>query len=411
MVRIRGKLTEQRIEKLIERGLYFDSPNLYVRVGPTGAKSYVVRIQVNRRRVDKCLGPVWAVPLQEARAKALDIRKEAWLGRCPVPGRPTPGGAGSSSAAPIFKEAAKRAHREKAPDWKNEKHAQQWLATLERYAFPIIGRMPVDQITGRDMLRLLTPIWNTKQETARRVRQRCHSVFGWAIAQQYIDTNPAGEQIDGALPKHRNGKKNHRAMPHAEVSGALATVEASKAKPASKLALRFLVLTACRSGEARGARWSEIDLERALWVIPGERMKADREHRVPLSDSAVQVLAQAKALDDGSGLVFPSQRRRELSDMTLTKLLRDTGLAERATVHGFRSSFRMWCADTNKEREQAEAALAHTVKGVEGRYQRSDVLDLRRSLMQGWTDYLEGRQQERGRRGYQAHSWGQFRAS
>ena len=185
-------------------------------------------------------------------------------------------------------------------------------------------------------------------------------------------------------------KAHFRALPYREVAGALDTVEASGASMAAKLCLRFVVLTASRSGEARAATWAEIDMDAREWRIPAERMKGGVEHRVPLSDAAVAVLEQARMLDDESGVVFPSPMKlgRPLSDMTLTKVLRDTGLAERCTVHGFRSSFRDWCAETGKPREIAEAALAHTVGGVEGAYFRSDLYQRRRRLMDSWAGYL-----------------------
>ena len=181
-------------------------------------------------------------------------------------------------------------------------------------------------------------------------------------------------------------KEHLRALPYREVGAALATVDASASSLSAKLAFRFTVLTAARSGEVRGAAWAEIDLDAHEWSIPASRMKAGAEHRVPLSDAALAVLEQARPLRDKSGLIFPSPSRagRPLSDMTLTKVLRTTGLAERATVHGFRSSFRDWCADTGKPREIAEAALAHTVGGVEGAYFRSDLFARRRRVMADW---------------------------
>ena len=200
------------------------------------------------------------------------------------------------------------------------------------------------------------------------------------------------EAIDGALPRMPAVKAHLRALPHREVASALDTVADSRASLTAKLALRFLVLTAARTVEVRGATWDEIDIDARVWRIPGERMKAGQEHRVPLSTAALATLQQARALDDGSGLVFPSPVRRgcQMSNMTLTKVLRDTGLAERATVHGFRSSFRDWCAETGKAREVAEAALAHTVGGVEGAYFRSDLFERRRRLMDAWAAYVTG---------------------
>ena len=203
----------------------------------------------------------------------------------------------------------------------------------------------------------------------------------------------AGEGIEGALPAMPAVKAHFRALPYQEVAAALETVDGSKASKAAKLCLRFLILTAARSGEARAATWAEVDFEAKEWRIPGERMKGGREHRVPLNRAALVVLERARVLDEGSGLIFPSPLKpgRPLSPMTLTKILRDQGLAERGTVHGFRSSFRDWCAETGKPREVAEAALAHTVGGVEGAYFRSDLYARRRVLMDQWAAFLTGR--------------------
>ena len=201
---------------------------------------------------------------------------------------------------------------------------------------PTLGNAPLGRIDRGDVLRVLTPIWTTRPETARRVRQRMRTVFRWAMAHGFMETNPAGEAINGALPPMPKVKAHLRALPYQEVGAALETVSASEASLPSKLCFRFLVLTAARSGEARGATWDEIDLQGTVWRIPSERMKAGVEHRVPLSGQALDVLDQASAPRDQSGLVFPSPLKpgSPLSDVTLTKVLRSTGLTERATVHG-----------------------------------------------------------------------------
>ena len=213
----------------------------------------------------------------------------------------------------------------------------------------------------------------------------------WCEPHGYVEQNVGGEGIEGALPAMPAVKAHFRALPYQEVAAALETVDGSKAGKAAKLCLRFLILTAARSGAARAATWAEVDFEAKEWRIPGERMKGGREHRVPLSDAVLAVLERVRGVD-GSGLIFPSLLRpgRPLSNMTLTKILRDQGLAERATVHGFRSAFRDWCAETGKPREVAEAALAHTVGGVEGAYFRSDLFARRRVLMDQWAAFLTG---------------------
>ena len=226
------------------------------------------------------------------------------------------------------------------------------------------------------------------------MRQRIRTVFGWALAHGYVASNAAGDGIDGALPTISTGGQHFRALPYQEVADSLATVETSRSSLAAKYCFRFLVLTACRSGEARGARWTEIDLEAREWRIPADRMKGGAEHRVPLSNASVEVLEQARALDDGSGLVFPSPTGKgELSTMTLTKMLRSTGLAERTTVHGFRTAFRTWASEkTDADHAVMELSLAHRVgSAVEQAYSRSDLLAKRRTLMARWVAYLTGK--------------------
>ncbi len=293
---------------------------------------------------------------------------------------------------PTFREAADKTFEANRPRWRNAKVAKSWMQQLERHAFPILGNKLVDHIGREDVLRVLTPIWTSKPEVARKLRQRIRMILRWAEAHGYVEHNVAGEGISGALPTMRAVKEHYRALPYREVPDALTKVEASGTSLAVKLCFRFLVLTAARSGEARGASWDEIDKEAREWRIPAERMKGNAEHRVPLSDTALILLDQARPLRDDSGLVFPSPTRRgkRLSDMTLTKILRTTGLAEKTVVHGFRSSFRDWCAETNKPRDIAEAALAHTVGGVEGAYFRSDLFARRRVLMADWAAYLSG---------------------
>ena len=291
---------------------------------------------------------------------------------------------------PTFREAAQRTYEALLPRWRSEKVAVNWMQKLERHAMARLGAIPVDQIGREQVLAVLKPIWTTKPETGRKVRQNIRATLNWCQAHGFVDFNAAGEAIEGALPRMPAVKAHFRALPYAEIPEALDIVQSSGASRVAKLAFTFLIFTAARSGEVRGATWAEIQSD--VWKIPGERMKEGVEHRVPLSAPALEVLEQARALNDGSALVFPSpiRRGRELSDMTLTKVLRDTGLAERATAHGFRSSFCGWCAETGKAREVADAALAHTVGGVEGAYFRSDLFERRRRLMDAWAAYLIG---------------------
>ena len=378
-----GKLTVKKVRAINQPGLYGDGNTLYLRVAPGGSKQWVQRLTIHGKRRDIGLGGCSWVTLAEAREAAYGNRRLARRGGDPLAAKRRP-------KIPTFREAVQHTYEALRPRWRSEKVAVNWMQKLERHALTRLGDLPVDRIGREDVLAVLTPIWTTKPETGRKVRQNIRATLKWCQAHGFVQFNAAGEAIDGALPRMPAVKAHFRALPYSEIPEALDIVEASSASPVAKLALKFLIYTAARSGEVRGAMWTEIHGD--VWKIPGERMKAGVGHRVPLSASAVDVLGRARALDDGSGLVFPSpiRRGRTLSNMTLTKVLRGTGLAERATVHGFRSSFRDWCADTGKAREVAEAALAHTVGGVEGAYFRSDLFERRRRLMDAWAAFLTG---------------------
>ncbi|MCE2491076.1 MAG: tyrosine-type recombinase/integrase, partial [Alphaproteobacteria bacterium] len=352
---------------------------------------WVQRISIDGRRREIGLGSFPAIGLAQARGLAAANRTAVAEGRDPLAEKRE---TKRKAAIPTFREAAKRTFEANRPRWRNGKHTVSWWQTLERHAFPILGDMPVDRIGREDVLQVLTPIWSVRMETARRVRQRIRTILRWCMAHGYVEHNAAGEAIDGALPPMPRLRAHLRAMPYQEVAAALATVEASRASLASKLCLRFLVLTAARSGEARGATWDEIDQDTGEWRIPGSRMKAGVEHRVPLSDAALELLEQARVLRDGSGLIFPSSVKagHPMSDMTLTQVLRKTGLAERSTVHGFRSAFRDWAAEcTSAPHAVMELSLAHAVgSSVEQAYARSDLIEKRRVLMQAWADFVTG---------------------
>ena len=362
-------------------GSYFDNGRLglYLRVTESRSKRWVQRLRINKRRVEVGLGSFQWVSLAEARAKALDNTKLAKSGIDPRPGR-------NQAEIPLFSEAMEAVISNHASGWKNPKSAEAWRSTLKTYADSLQKRR-LDEIIASDVVACLLPNWESKQETMRRVRQRLSAIFKWSIAKGYRSDNPAGPAISEVLPKAKNGKKHMKSLPHGEVGSCIQKVRESQAAETTKLAFEFLVLTATRSGEVRFATWKEIDLKKAVWTIPAERMKAGKEHRVPLPKQAVSVLNKASEFNDGSGLVFPSVRGKVLSDSTLSKLLRELNI--QAVPHGFRSSFRNWCAENNVDREIAEQALAHTIKdATEAAYLRSDILDLRRDLMDTWGDYL-----------------------
>ena len=376
-----GILTAATVKAASKPGLHGDGNTLFLCVAQGGSKSWIQRITIDGKRRDLGLGGWPVISLASARRRAAENRTVVAEGRDPLAEK-------RRASVPTFATAARKTCEALKPRWRNRKHAANWMQTLERHAFPVLGTISVDRISRAEVLAVLTPIWGTRQETARRVRQRIRATLRWAQAHGYVEQNVADERIDGALPKMPAVKSHFRALPYQDVPAALKTVEATGASIAAKLCFRFLVLTAARSGEARGATWSEINFEAKEWRIPAWRMKAGAEHRVPLSDPALAVLDRARELDDGSGLVFPSslRRGRELSDMTLTTLLRTTGLAGRATVHGFRSSFRDWAGEcTDAPHAVMELSLAHQVgSSVEQAYARSGLLAKRRRLMDQW---------------------------
>ena len=380
-------LSATRVKALKEPGRYSDGGGLHLYISKAGRKSWVLRITIDGCRRDIGLGGFPSVSLARAREQAADDRAAVAEGRDPLAEKHAP-------AMPTFREASCAVHEANKPRWRNARHIASWMQTLERHALPMLGNTPLDRIDRGDVLRVLNPIWTTRPETARRVRQRMRTLFRWAMAHGFMETNPAGEAIDGALPPMPKVKAHLRALPYREVGSALKIVEVSQASIPAKLCFRFLVLTAARSGEARGATWDEIDLQGQVWRIPSERMKAGMEHRVPLSGQALELPGKASALRDEFGLVFPSALKpgSPMSDMTLTKILRSTGLAERATVHGFRSSFKNWTLEqTDTPWAVSESALAHTLgNSTEQAYARSDLLERRRPLMQQWADYLTG---------------------
>lgn len=357
-------------------GRYYDEHGLILRAKPTGSKQWIWRGTVRGHRVDLGLGGYPYTTLAEARQAAFEYKKLARAGGDPRALKTT---------APTFEDALEKVleiHREA---WRpGSKSEAQWRASLKTHAFRRIGRKRVDQVNTADVMAVLLPIWSTKRETARRVRQRIGAVMKWAVAQGYREDNPAGDAIGAALPKNGGKVKHFRALPHQEVQAAMETVEASDAWIGTKLAFRFLTLTATRSGETRLAKWTEIAGN--TWTIPGGRTKSGRPHRVPLAPAALQVLSEARQIADGSGLIFPSLTGRPLSAMTLTKLLRENGV--QAVPHGFRTSFRVWCGDTAVAPEVAERALAHAIRDkVQAAYDRGSLYARRVRVMADWAAY------------------------
>ena len=341
------------------------------------SKSWSQRLRVNAKPVNIGLGAYPVVTLAEARAEALVNRRELERGRDPRVGVPT------------FAVALENVIRNYAAGWKDSgKSEAQWRASLRDYAIENIGHKRVCDITTADLLDILLPYWQTKNETMLRVWQRIGAVMKWSIAHGYRKDNPAGESLRAALPKNTILRTHQKALPHAEVRSAIEKIRSSGAYWATIACFEFMTLTAVRSGEARLAHWEEIDLDTATWEIPGERMKAKRPHRVPLSRRAIEILKEASRYADSSSFVFPSVIGKTLSDSTVSKLLRENNIG--CVPHGMRSSFRQWAAErTNYPREVYELALAHVnTNRIEAAYQRSDLFDLRRQLMGQWGSYL-----------------------
>jgi integrase len=327
------------------------------------------------------LGSAAKVPLALARDRAAKARSQIEAGIDPVAERR------KAAGVPTFREAAALVHAETRKGWRNGKHDKQWLASLDAHCFPAIGDVAVSELDGPAVRDVLSAIWLTKPETARRIRQRVIAIADWSVAKGYRDAPLAMAAIDKSLPRQRRSDKHHAAMPFTDVPEFLTTLRSRES--VGRLALEFLILTAARSGEVRGATWAEIDLEGALWTIPADRMKAGKEHVIPLSDAALQVLDRAKPLRSmaagNGGLIFPGLKSgKPVSDMTLTKVMRDAGLA--AVPHGFRSSFKDWASETTSfANELSEAALAHAIPNKsEAAYRRGNLLDKRRVMMTAW---------------------------
>lgn len=382
-----GKLTALAVKAAKEPGRYQDGQGLMLLVKPSGARSWLLRIQAAGKRRDFGLGSANEVGLSEARERASETRRLVRAGVDPVSAKRL--SQAITAAIPTFREAAKAAHEDHKGGWRNKKHKDQWLSTLTTYAFPTIGDVRVDQIDGPMISNLLLPIWLTIPETSRRVRQRVAAVLDWAHGKGFRASEAPTRSISKVLPRQPKNDGHFAALPYAEVPTLMAKL--AKDESVGRLALRFLILTAARSGEVRGATWEEIDLEQRVWTVPAVRMKAGKAHAVPLSDDALVVLEVAtKARTGKSGEpVFPGLRGKPLSDMTILKVLR-TANSGKATVHGFRSGFRDWAAECSSvPGEVVEAALAHTnTNRVEAAYRRTNYLEKRRGLMNDWAKFL-----------------------
>ncbi len=374
---VRDALTAARVRQEQRPGRYADGNGLYLHVSETGARWWIWRGTVHGIRCERGMGSARLVSLAEAREIARTWRRIARDGGDPVVERDK-----HKRKSLTFEDATRQVWSEQiAQPGRNEKCAKQWFGTLRDYAFPTIGARPVHTITQSDILRVLSPIWAEKPKTARMIRQRLRTVLNWARTAGHCEGINPVEGVEDGLPKQRHRVRHLKALPYQDLPNLMRHLEAAEGVAA--LALRFLILTAARSGEVRSMTWGEVDLDSAVWTVPGERMKAGLPHRVPLSDAAVAVVNTVQGMD--SQLVFPGQRRgKPMHDMTIAAPLRRMGVA--GTVHGFRSTFRDWAAErTSAPREIAEMCLAHFVGyGVERGYRGSDLFDKRRDLMYQW---------------------------
>lgn len=392
MPRALYRLSALNVDRLKVPGYHHDGGGLYLRVSPTGSKSWILRYSLAGRRPEMGLGPFPDVSLAAARKAAQDARALVKAGHDPIATRDAviERQRLERARALTFDEAADQyitAH-ENAKKWRNAKHRQQWRNTLKTYASPVIGSASVADITTADITRILDPIWTTKPETASRLRGRIERIMGWATVRGYrTGDNPArwlGHLKEAYADRSaKRSVKHHAAVAIDALPATYARLRQSAGMAA--LAVRFVILTAARAGEVAGATWSEIDLEANVWTIPAERMKANREHRVPLSVEAQEIL-RIRAQTKVGELVFPGWKTGSaLSLASLSKALRVAGGGS-ATVHGFRSTFRDWAAErTDYPRDVAEMALAHTIGSkVEAAYRRGDLMTKRTAMMQEW---------------------------
>lgn len=398
MARTIEKLTPTKVKNAKEPGLYGDGAGLYLHVGPEGGKSWVYRFMLDGRAREMGLGPLHTVGLADARRLALECRKQKLAGIDPLAARDAQRAARKQEAAAriIFKACAEKYIAANKTAWRNAKHADQWTNTLTTYVYPTIGQLAVGAVDTGHVTKILEPIWSTKPETASRVRGRIEAVLDFAATHRWrTGENPARWRghLENILPKRSKVAQveHHAALPWQQVAPFM--VELARQEGVAALALRFAILTATRTGEVIGARWDEIDTAAALWTIPKSRMKAGKEHRVPLSEDALAVLREAAKLRvDNAEFVFPGGKKSAgLSNMAMLALLRRMKRTD-LTAHGFRSTFRDWAAETGRPADIAEAALAHVVgdKTVAA-YQRGDLLERRRKLMDDWAAFCGGR--------------------
>lgn len=391
MARKADRLNALEVKRLEKPGYYCDGGGLYLQVSKTGSKSWVMRYTLAGKSCEMGLGSYTAFTLAEARARAKAQRKLLTDGINPLEAKRSDLLARRMAEANVitFDKAAAAFIEANSPAWRNAKHEDQWRNSLANYASPVIGAMPVSAIDTAHVLRILTPIWSTKTETAKRVRGRIEKVLDWAKVQRYrTGDNPAlwRGHLSEALPKPSKVsiEEHFAALPGEEIGAFMVALRAMQGDGAR--AMEVIILTATRTSEVLNAEWSEIDLDAAIWTIPKERMKSFKEHRVPLTDVVIALLKKVKSKTSGAGYVFKGRKAgKPLSNMACLQTLRRMGRGD-LTVHGFRSTFRDWVSEsTTYPRDVAEMALAHTIEDKsEAAYRRGDLIEKRRALMSDW---------------------------
>jgi integrase len=381
-------------------GVYQDGGGLRFRVMANGSRVWIMRVTHEGQRVDIGLGPLATLSLAHARQKAGAIRQTAADGGNPVGERQTRRRERQADrmisppivVRPTFKACWTSYWALKEPQLSNSKHRDQWVSTMKAYVLPFIGDRPVAEITPTDIINMLAPIWHAKEETARRVLQRVDAIFVSAMTRELREKANPCTGVARELGHRRHDPVHHSALPYQDVGNFVHKMHQRKAPLASRLAFEFLILTATRSGETRGALWSEINVADRVWTISAARMKARSEHCVPLSLRAMEILELVRCAQSGGLLCFPNARGKPFSDMVFTKTLRDMKLNDIATAHGFRTSFKTWAAETGIRDEVSEAALAHAdTNQVRAAYRRTTYLDERRAVMDEWAKIVGAR--------------------
>lgn len=393
MARSINRLSARAVAALTAKGYYPDGGGLYLQISAAGTKSWIFRFMLAGRAREMGLGPLNTVSLAEARAEAERCRKLARDAIDPIEARAAERAKRLAEMARTmtFKQCAEAYIRAHEAGWKNAKHAAQWTSTMETYAYPVLGKLPVGSVDTALVMKVLEPIWTEKTETASRVRGRMESILGWATVSGFRSgDNPARWKghLQNLLPARSKVQKveHHAALPYDQMGAFMVALRAQEGIGAR--GLEFCILTATRTIETIGARWDEFDIAKRVWTIPGDRMKAGLEHRVPLSDAAMAVLTAMGAIRVNE-FVFPGAgKERPLSNMAFLQLLKRMKRSD-LTAHGFRSTFRDWAAErTNFPNEVAEKALAHVVKNkVEAAYRRGDLLEKRVPMMKAWADF------------------------